>query len=89
MIYNNQGSLFKRDEAFDYCIMQKILPRLAGSGLKIGEVLEDLNKHFTTPSNTNNEMFGGTGNRYPLSAKKVQQMLGRLGDDGFTSFWIS
>ena len=26
---------------------------------------------------------------YPYSAKKVLEMLGRLKDDGFTSFWIS
>ncbi len=89
MIYNNEGSLFKEDEAFDYCVMQKILPRLAGSGLKIRNVLEQLFEQFTGHTYTDNEPFDTAVVRYPLSAKKVYDMLGRLGDEGFTSFWIS
>lgn len=89
MIYNNEGSLFERDEAFDYCLMQKILPRLAGSGLKIRTVLEHLFEHFTGNVYTDSETFNMTEIRYPLSAKKVHDMLGGLGDEGFTSFWIS
>ena len=89
MIYNNEGSLFKEEEAFDYCVMQKILPRLAGSGLKIRNVLEQLFEQFTGRTYTDNEPFDTAAVRYPLSAKKVYDMLGRLGDEGFTSFWIS
>lgn len=87
MIYNNEGSLFTNEEAFDYCVMQKILPRLAGSGLKIRTVLEQLYEHFT--GRIYDETFDTTSVRYPQSAKKVHDMLGRLGDEGFTSFWIS
>lgn len=89
MIYNDEGSLFERDEAFDYCLMQKILPRLAGSGLKMRTVLEQLFEHFTGNEYPASETFNMTEARYPLSVKKVHDMLGRLGDEGFTSFWIS
>lgn len=89
MIYNDEGSLFERDEAFDYCLMQKILPRLAGSGLKMRTVLEQLFEHFTGNEYTDSETFNMLEDRYPLSVKKVHDMLGRLGDEGFTSFWIS
>ena len=89
MIHNEEGPLFKRDEALDYCIMQKILPRLAGSGLKIHNVLEQLFEQFTGRTYNDNEEFDKTAVRYPISAKKVHDMLGRLGDEGFTSFWIS
>lgn len=88
MIYNNDGSLFKTDEAFDYCVMQKVLPRLAGSELKVRTVLEELFEQFTTQPYTDNEAFAPTAARYPQSAKKVHDMLGRL-RDGFTSFWVS
>lgn len=89
MIYNDEGSLFERDEAFDYCLMQKVLPRLAGSGLKIRTVLEQLFRYFTGDIYTFDEVYDTVNVRYPLSAKKVYDMLGRLGDEGFTSFWIS
>lgn len=89
MIYNNEGSLFEKDVAFDYCLMQKILPRIAGSGLKIRTVLVQLFEHFTEHNYIDDETFDITAVRYPLSAKKVHDMLGRLGDEGFTSFWIS
>lgn len=88
MIYNNEGSLFKTDEALDYCIMQKILPRIAGSGQKIRNVLEALFEQFSGVSYDQNR-FDGSTVKYPQSAKKVHDMLGRLGDEGFTSFWIS
>ena len=89
MIYNDEGSLFEKDKAFDYCLMQKILPRLAGSGLKMRTVLEQLFEHLTGSLYTDGETFTRTEDRYPLSVKKVHDMLGRLGDEGFTSFWIS
>ena len=89
MIYNDEGSLFKRDEAFDYCLMQKILPRLGGRGLRIRTVLEQLFEHFTGNIYIDSESFIMTEVRYPLSVKKLNDMLGRLDDEGFTSFWIS
>lgn len=79
LMHNQEGSLLSEDAAFDYCVMQKILPRLAGSGQKIRTALDNLYTHLTEEDEV----------RYPQSAEKVQEMLGRLDDDGFTSFWIS
>ena len=89
MIHNSDGPLFDESKALDYCIMQKILPRLAGSGLKVRQVLEQLFDHFTGDKYESEMDFDQTAALYPLSAKKVYDMLGRLGDEGFTSFWIS
>ncbi|MER1987245.1 MAG: AAA family ATPase [Solibacillus sp.] len=79
LMHNQESSLLSEDAAFDYCVMQKILPRLAGSGQKIRTALDNLYTHLTEEDEV----------RYPQSAEKVQEMLGRLDDDGFTSFWIS
>ena len=87
MIHKNEGPLFDESIAFDYCIMQKILPRLAGSGLKIHTVLEQLYTYLT--GDVYDEGAQPDTARYPQSAKKVYDMLGRLGDEGFPSFWIS
>lgn len=89
MVYNSEGPLFDEAKALDYCIMQKILPRLAGSGQKVKKVLEQLFEHFTGDKYENEMDFDKAAALYPLSAKKVYDMLGRLGDEGFTSFWIS
>lgn len=90
MIHNSEGPLFaKDDEAIDYCIMQKILPRLAGSGSKIRNVLENLFAHFTGDIYDASNEFDASMAKYPMSTKKVHDMLRRLGDEDFTSFWIS
>lgn len=89
MIHNSEGALLSEEKALDYCIMQKILPRLAGSGMKIHTVLEKLFAYFTGSVYDAGADFDEQTARYPQSAKKVNDMLGRLEEDDFTSFWIS
>lgn len=92
MAYNVESQLMNFQEALDHCILQKVLPRIAGSDSRVDQLLRDLYKQFT------NKQFEEdldlavnhlTNANYPHSAAKVVEMLRRLREDGFTSFWIS
>lgn len=90
MAYNNIYNLLSYNEAFDNCIMQKILPRISGSDGRIEEVLINLfklfsNKNFDETKKINEIIENAP---YLKSAEKVYHMIGRL-EDGFTSFWIA
>jgi hypothetical protein len=90
--YNNEGQLMPFDQAMDHCILQKVLPRIAGSDSRVDTLLRKLyllftNKQFEDDSESVVELDLTTA-KYPQSAAKVVEMLRRL-DDGFTSFWIS
>ncbi|HDR7719575.1 DUF3578 domain-containing protein [Bacillus albus] len=87
MAYNEQGKLLSFDEALDYQIYQKILPRLAGSDGRTEEVLKQLyvlcaNEEYD--SGNNDALYA----KYPRSTNKLSHMLRRFEYDGFTSFWI-
>ncbi|WP_237979657.1 MrcB family domain-containing protein [Bacillus thuringiensis] len=87
MAYNEQGKLLSFDEALDYQIYQKILPRLAGSDGRTEEVLKQLYVLCTSEeydSGNNDASYA----KYPRSANKLSHMLRRFEYDGFTSFWI-
>ncbi|WP_033715664.1 MrcB family domain-containing protein [Bacillus mycoides] len=87
MAYNEQGKLLSFDEALDYQIYQKVLPRLAGSDGRTEEVLKQLyvlcaNEEYDSGNNDTSYA------KYPRSANKLSHMLRRFEYDGFTSFWI-
>lgn len=87
MAYNEKEKLLSFDEALDYQIYQKILPRLAGSDGRTEEVLKQLyilcaNEEYD--SGNNDASYA----KYPRSANKLSHMLRRFEYDGFTSFWI-
>lgn len=90
MIYNQQADLMIFDEALDFQLHQKILPRLAGSDARLEEVLKELYTYFTgttynsQDATTNEKIVEG---RFPKSGRKLGKMLRRLDTDGFTSFW--
>lgn len=92
LAYNDQGQLLSFDQAFDRCLVQKILPRLTGSDYILQIVLENLFTHCTNKK-IQEEQIDFTEDirlaRYPKSAEKIIEMRRRLLDDGFTSFWIS
>jgi len=70
----NAKGLLDEHLAFDLQIRQKILPKIAGPEGRIGEVLEAL------------KMFCDE-REYERSAEKIESMLGRLREEGFTSFF--
>jgi hypothetical protein len=90
--YNENSTLMNFEVAFDHCILQKILPRISGSDKRVERLLTELYQLFTGRKYIENldsyedELKQAT---YKKSAAKVLEMLGRLRDDGFTSFWVS
>jgi 5-methylcytosine-specific restriction endonuclease McrBC GTP-binding regulatory subunit McrB len=90
--YNENSNLMDFEIAFDHCILQKILPRISGSDKRVERLLSELYRSFTGREYIENqdsyedELKQAT---YKKSAAKVVEMLRRLKDDGFTSFWVS
>lgn len=74
MLYNHRFELMSYEEAFEIQILQKILPRITGSSQKVGKVLEDLQAYAE--------------GRYPKVSQKIQFMIERYEEDGFTSYWM-
>ncbi|MGY3716241.1 MrcB family domain-containing protein [Sutcliffiella cohnii] len=90
LAYNEESDLLLRDEAFDNCILQKILPRISGSDTRVERTLKELFKLFTNRELDDNAFLPEKQEmKYPKSAEKVFEMYRRLSDDSFTSFWIS
>lgn len=90
LAYNEEGKLMEFDKAFDYCLMQKMLPRLSGSDARLERALKQL---FVLcagfePDGDYSGVLDVSYARYPKSAEKIWRMLRRLEDDGFTSFWL-
>ncbi|WP_273851850.1 McrB family protein [Guptibacillus spartinae] len=90
-IYNDQAGLMTFNHAFDYQLLQKILPRLAGSDARVLRVLEDLYT-FTSGKRVSDDQLenlveSAKQAAYPKSAHKLLEMIRRFRDDGFTSFW--
>jgi hypothetical protein len=86
--YSEDCKIMDFNQAFDHCILQKILPRISGSDKRVEEVLAELFQLFTgrVYKEDLQEKYEA---KYPKSTSKVLEMLRRLRDDGFTSFWIS
>ncbi|PLT32707.1 McrB family protein [Bacillus sp. V5-8f] len=92
LAYNEASDLLDYDQAFDYCILQKILPRVSGSDSRVERLLMGLYRLFTGKEfleESDDLELDFKAAKYPISAAKVVEMLRRLRDDGFTSFWIS
>ena len=97
MIYASKNNIMDFDKALDYCIVQKILPKISGSN---GEVFEILVKVFNMLNNTkiyvsgyleqkqiNAMMQQSRCSQYKLSSEKLVYMIRRFVRDGFTTFW--
>jgi 5-methylcytosine-specific restriction endonuclease McrBC GTP-binding regulatory subunit McrB len=74
--------------AFDFCLLQKILPKISGSGDRLAEALNALLKWLDADRTSQNEeelqIFTGPFTR---SYEKVERMIGLLEVDGATHFW--
>lgn len=94
MIENKLSNLLSEEEAFDFQIMQKILPTISGSDLIIKDILINL-YNYCNPNNqiANNINYIAEAEKgldlaiYKRSAEKIIMML-RGYEDGFTSFWL-
>lgn len=91
LAYAEEGNLMTYKNAFDHCLLQKILPRISGSDSRVQRALEQLYMFCTGVELHENyeDLANFSYAKYPKSADKILEMLRRLTDDGFTSFWIS
>jgi 5-methylcytosine-specific restriction endonuclease McrBC GTP-binding regulatory subunit McrB len=89
LAHNEQGNLLTYEQSFDRCMLQKILPRISGSDYRVQQVLDGLYRFCTNRIfNDEDSLDDLSSVTYPKSARKLVEMRRRLGDDGFTSFWI-
>lgn len=75
ILNNREADLLDDKVAFDNQIMQKILPRLQGSSESIKTMLGELLKICESE-------------KYEASVKKINFMIKRYEEDGFTSYWL-
>ena len=94
-----EGNLLTHNEAMDNEIMQKILPRIQGSSASVRDMLCEL---FVVCASDHNQKNGdcdsekmrkvlddaSIGCPYPKSAAKLELMVRRFEEDGFTSYWL-
>ncbi|MGF7396412.1 DUF3578 domain-containing protein [Thermoanaerobacterium thermosaccharolyticum] len=97
IIYNSLYGLMDFDDAMDYEILQKILPRINGSSISIKKILIELFKicsgnlenRFDYDSDVSEKMFEEIVNaKYRKSCEKIAFMTRRYEEDGFTSYWL-
>lgn len=93
MVYNEQYQLLSEEEAFDFQLLQKILPRISGTSRQVEDLLIKL-LDFCTEEGLKEKVIAEERDEmqireraiYKKSVKKLLQMLRRC-EDGFTSFW--
>ena len=99
LINNMNAGLLKEEEAFDNCVMQKILPRIQGSSASIKEMLcqlfellsgqkIDANASDSSTASAMQKILDGGNVTYTKSAAKIKFMVQRFEEDGFTSYWL-
>lgn len=86
---------FSSDDALDFQLMQKVLPRIQGSSMAVFsalvQLLNLLAKTEVSPDADIPDIakaIAAAETRYPRSVKKLLFMLQRFNNDGFTSFWL-
>lgn len=100
MLNNRKADdLLTRNQAFDYAIMQKILPRIQGSSASVKSMLcelfmycaGDYESYQTESGDVSLKMMAAAKKdtcRYKESAKKIAFMVRRFEEDGFTAYWL-
>lgn len=99
MLNSEKTKLLSYEDALDNEIMQKILPRIQGSGAAIKELLCKLFEKFAGDySHISQESAwkkmktyietDKKNCKYKKSAEKICYMMRRFEEDGFTSYWL-
>ncbi|MBX9180161.1 AAA domain-containing protein [Paeniclostridium sordellii] len=93
-LYALKDNLFTKEEAMDYCIVQKILPKIGGSDEDTLDLLIELYNELNDTKYTSDNVDeliklinSNIGSIYKLSTKKILIMVRRFVRDGFTNFW--
>jgi energy-coupling factor transporter ATP-binding protein EcfA2 len=96
MLYNSKYNLLDFDEALDFQLMQKILPRIQGSTNSIKNILLSLLEfcgfnNLSTEEGMINHLLTEEkleACNYKRTATKLAYMIKKLEVDGFTSYWL-
>ncbi|MFW6016172.1 MAG: McrB family protein [bacterium] len=98
MLNNKKYLLMDKNQAFDFQLMQKILPRIQGSSSAIKQVIRELYTFATGKSFEERVNIGDAARdyvkknsdiiKYPKSAKKLAYMIKRMEEDRFTAYWL-
>src|SRR6185437_966651 len=78
-------SLLPYNSALDYCILQKVLPKIYGQGERLRAALENLEGWLEGKSVLGLE--ADPARQLLRSAEKVKRMRQRLDEEGATTYW--
>jgi MoxR-like ATPase len=84
------GDILTSSAALDFCLLQKVLPKVSGSGEALSEALKKLgewlekNRSETDDGQGQSQEFAGPFER---SLQKVKRMAALLDTDGATHYW--
>ena len=95
MIYALKDNVMDYNKALDYCILQKILPKISGSDIEVFDILiklfnlfnntkYDINLEKEQLKEMNKEV---NSSKYKLTSEKLINMIRRFIENGFTTFW--
>ncbi|GIN89463.1 hypothetical protein J22TS1_05140 [Siminovitchia terrae] len=87
MIYNEQGQLMTKEQAFDLQLHQKVLTRVSGNDADTVKVLKELYT-FCTGHAWDADIDVERESRFPQSAAKLANVIKKAEHEGFTSFWM-
>jgi hypothetical protein len=76
-------SLLPKEDALDYCVLQKVLPKIHGQGELLSGVLEQLKLWLDGTKVEPYEKSPG----FIRSSAKLDRMIKRLASDGTTTYW--
>jgi len=90
------AGLMSKQDALDYQLMQKVLPRIQGSSMAVLTALLMLLKRLTGAiisqdmelKAVEQALSEADREAFPRSTRKIQFMLHRFHEDGYTSFWL-
>jgi hypothetical protein len=82
---DNLEGLLPYNTALDYCILQKVLPKIYGQGKHLGDALENLEKWLLGEAVSGLE--ADPARHLLRSAEKVKRMRHRLVEEGATTYW--
>ena len=98
MVQNKKLNLLDYNIAFDYQIMQKILPRIQGSSKAIKDLLIKLyiefggkikdHEDYKITERIKKDLDENEGIKYIKSAEKIYYMIKSYEEDGFTAYWL-
>lgn len=101
LLNNKRSNLLPEEQAMDNELMQKVLPRVQGSGVSVKTMLCELFKvcagdydgYQVQSDHVSDKMRkalhdAGHKIKYRHSAEKIELMIRRFEEDGFTSYWL-